>query len=86
MKALVAQELSGPSGLVYTDVDDVADGDDLGEEPAGVISPESTTRRSRTSTVPAARGSDCPNTFTNEASRRTCASVRPGFDNETCAS
>lgn len=29
MKALVAQELSGPSGLVYTDVDDVADGDDV---------------------------------------------------------
>ena len=28
MKALVAQELSGPSGLVYTDVDDVA-GDDM---------------------------------------------------------
>jgi NADPH:quinone reductase len=27
MKALVAQELSGPSGLAYIDVDDVA-GDD----------------------------------------------------------
>ena len=26
MKALVAQELSGPSGLVYTDVEDPADG------------------------------------------------------------
>jgi len=25
MKALVAQELSGPSGLAYTDVDDPAD-------------------------------------------------------------
>jgi NADPH:quinone reductase len=29
MKALVAQELSGPSGLVYTDVDDVAANDDV---------------------------------------------------------
>ena len=28
MKALVAQELSGPAGLVYTDVDDVDDGND----------------------------------------------------------
>jgi NADPH2:quinone reductase len=28
MKALVAQELSGPSGLTYTDVDDVV-GDDV---------------------------------------------------------
>ena len=28
VKALVAQELSGPSGLVYTDVDDAAGGDD----------------------------------------------------------
>jgi NADPH2:quinone reductase len=29
MKALVAQELSGPSGLAYTDVDDVVGNDDL---------------------------------------------------------
>lgn len=29
MKALVAQELSGPSGLVYTDVEDVVAGDDV---------------------------------------------------------
>jgi NADPH2:quinone reductase len=29
MKALVAQELSGPSGLVYTDVDDVVGSDDV---------------------------------------------------------
>ena len=29
MKALVAQELSGPSDLVYTDVDDVAEGGDV---------------------------------------------------------
>jgi NADPH2:quinone reductase len=29
MKALVAQELSGPSGLAYTDVEDPADGDDV---------------------------------------------------------
>ena len=28
MKALVAQELSGPSGLAYTDVEDPADGGD----------------------------------------------------------
>lgn len=29
MKALVAQELSGPAGLAYTDVDDPVDGDDV---------------------------------------------------------
>src|ERR687894_1485478 len=29
MKALVAQELSGPSGLAYVDVDDVVGNDDL---------------------------------------------------------
>ncbi len=29
MKACIVQELSGPSGLVYTDVDDVAAGDDM---------------------------------------------------------
>src|ERR1700676_3250923 len=29
MKALVVQELSGPSGLVYTDVDEVGGGDDV---------------------------------------------------------
>ncbi|HKH51305.1 MAG TPA: alcohol dehydrogenase catalytic domain-containing protein, partial [Mycobacterium sp.] len=28
MKALVARELSGPTGLDYTDVDDVSGGDD----------------------------------------------------------
>ena len=27
MKACVVQELSGPSGIAYTDVDDVSDGD-----------------------------------------------------------
>lgn len=26
MKAAVVQELSGPAGLVYTDIDDVSDG------------------------------------------------------------
>jgi NADPH2:quinone reductase len=42
MKALVAQELSGPSGLVYTDVDDVG-GDDavvIGVGAAGVSFPD----------------------------------------------
>jgi NADPH:quinone reductase len=42
MKALVAQELSGPTGLVYTDVDDVVNGDmvvvDVGA--AGVSFPD----------------------------------------------
>jgi len=43
MKALVVQELSGPSGLVYTDVDDVAGGDDavvIDVRAAGVCFPD----------------------------------------------
>ena len=43
MKALVVQELSGPSGLVYTDVDDLAGGDDtvlIDVKAAGVVFPD----------------------------------------------
>lgn len=43
MKALVAQELSGPSGLVYTDVDDVSGGPDdvvVDVRAAGVCFPD----------------------------------------------
>jgi NADPH:quinone reductase len=43
MKALVVQELSGPSGLVYTDVDDVGGGDDavvIDVAAAGVCFPD----------------------------------------------
>ena len=43
MKALVVQELSGPSGLVYTVVDDVADGGDaavIDVHAAGVCFPD----------------------------------------------
>jgi NADPH2:quinone reductase len=43
MKACVVQELSGPSGLVFTDVDDVSGGDDtvvIGVRAAGVCFPD----------------------------------------------
>src|SRR5271165_7606388 len=43
MKACVVQELSGPSGLVYTDVDDVVGNDDvvvIGVRAAGVCFPD----------------------------------------------
>jgi NADPH2:quinone reductase len=43
MKACVVQELSGPSGLVYTDVDDVVANDDvvvIGVRAAGVCFPD----------------------------------------------
>jgi NADPH:quinone reductase len=43
VKALVVQELSGPSGLVYTDVDDLAGGDDtvlIDVKAAGVVFPD----------------------------------------------
>lgn len=43
MKACVVQELSGPSGLVYADVDDVAGGDDtivVDVRAAGVCFPD----------------------------------------------
>jgi NADPH2:quinone reductase len=43
MKACVVQELSGPSGLVYTDVDDVAGNNDtlvIGVRAAGVCFPD----------------------------------------------
>jgi NADPH:quinone reductase len=43
MKALVVQELSGPAGLVYTDVDDVQDGDEtvvIDVRAAGVCFPD----------------------------------------------
>jgi NADPH:quinone reductase len=43
MKACVVQELSGPSGMVYTDVDDVAGGDDsvvIDVRAAGVCFPD----------------------------------------------
>ena len=43
MKACVVQELSGPEGLVYTDVQDVAGNDDvlvIGVRAAGVCFPD----------------------------------------------
>jgi NADPH:quinone reductase len=43
MKACVVQELSGPPGLVYTDVDDVTSGDDtivIDVRAAGVCFPD----------------------------------------------
>ena len=52
MKALVAQELSGPSGLAYTDVDDVAGGTDavvVDVGAAGVCFPDLLLMRGRVS-------------------------------------
>src|ERR1700753_229534 len=43
MKACVVQELSGPSGMVYTDIDDVTDGGDnvvIDVRAAGVCFPD----------------------------------------------